>query len=955
MEVFDRILLGNKDDACDIHLFKEQNIGLVINVTDNIDNHFENKTEIKIKLRKHEQTEMMRSLSQSSHDMDELVFDEQDENITPKKATTTTTPLVDETSSHSCTLTFDEEDELVVGCLPTDPTDPTNPPFLPPCSLLKKQENSPLGLTTTLSDHKNCELVNVEQHHHGSSMTTSTTVSDYLLVPSQSSSSASNEMMENSRYSSSQLSLVSSASSDPMLLDSESVMSNGVGGAGSNSYFATLGSEEEFSRISNMSEGLSFSSNTLDSVVVSESNSNSGIPITDVTHTHEEFATPNSKKSTTPSRSSRNSSSKKKSSSSKKLTTPSRKKAVPVYQTVKLNHPIIYHNISIEDSSEICISEYFDDAITVIVGFLDQYPDRKVLIHCREGRSRSVSTLIAFGMKHLKMSLKDCYQHVTEKIDGRDRINDGFKRQLMQYELKLKEKQFIEAKREEHYKTNPDVPFNEELVLAELPADIHVNSFSFFNRNKYGKSYVNKSSRGHHDAEDDMDFDEEDEYEYEDEDNFDEEDLDDEDFDESYGTKKKKKPSSKRKGAGKGTTRQQKLFSKQWNEINIETKPNKTQGKQLSLMDMFAKKVKKVESGGSSSTDTTKLQDGHNGGEKAAKQPKQPTLEETLFSPKKPKKQSSTKKKTTRSSKNKKTSNKKDDAAPPTMSNANSSLTEASSDMIPKTSDTAVPAAALSSDNDTLKVVTTDISLDPQQDAIMAEASSVPAFDVTTHLASASFEDKTQSSSQPATTSSKKKKEPKKDQANGNTKKIFKRAPRLVKPEQTVEDSSVMTDEKPALEKTKNEAKKRKKDETNQKEKKESKKKKNKSNEEESKRETKKRKKEKKEKNPTESSSAATTSTTCADLEIITPTTQDNHSSLVDHPNVCMATATTTSEQLEHHRPEENKENILPSEKNSHSAAASTLSSSSETTTLKKKKLNSITNYFKPKPQPTNV
>ncbi|KAG2392129.1 hypothetical protein C9374_012381 [Naegleria lovaniensis] len=905
MEVFDRILLGNKDDACDIHLFKEQNIGLVINVTDNIDNHFENKTEIKIKLRKHEQTEMMRSLSQSSEGMDELVFDEEDENITPKKASLTSFPQEeeDENSSSRILLSLDEE-----KFIPTPPS-------------LKHNTN-----VSTPTQHGFMDLSNHEQLSHPS-MTTTTTVSEYLLVPSQYSSSSSALLDDNMNAvpTASQLSLVSAASSDPMLVDdSESVMS-------SNAFIVP----EESSRMSSMSDAISrfSSSNTLDSMA-SEASHLSMVDDANMLNQEEHsLTTPNQKKATTPKKSS----SKKRSSSKK--TTPSRKKPIAIYRSVKLNHPIIYHKISIEDSSEILISEYFDEAIAIIQRFLEEYPDRKVLIHCREGRSRSVSTLIAFGMKHLKMSLKDCYEHVTEKIDGRDRINDGFKRQLMQYELKLKKLQAMEAvkasKREEHFKTNPEIPFNEDFVVTDLPDDIHVNSYSFFNRNKYGKNYAHKSARGKNDddGEDDMDFDEEDEFEYEEDE--DDEDLDDEDFDESYGTKKKKKKKSS-KQKGRGTTRQQKLFSKSWEEIKIEEKQNKSQGKQLSLMDMFAKKVKKVETGSNGTMDAPQ-----------AKTTKQST--ESLFSPKKPKKQTSAKKKTTPAAT---TSNKKDVTKKDTpLLNNLSATTEANSDIFQTPEPVGQALVSMAIDNQNAMEETSMNNL-PPQDFVTAMTSESTTLITTAEDASqvvnavTSSSDKLQSISQSSTTTlpSKKKKESKKDQSNGSTKKIFKRAPRLPKPEET---SSVATDEKTTPEekpkKKKNEAKKRKKDETTL----GKEEKKNKSHDEEGskkKREKKKSKKEKK--NPPSTSTSPSAAPTDATGTIVN--VQPQVHAFNDHELHHSVPAATTAAVVEHEVKvsvsDENKENIVP------------LPSSSTATTAddsKKKKINSIMNYFKPKAQHT--
>ena len=60
-----------------------------------------------------------------------------------------------------------------------------------------------------------------------------------------------------------------------------------------------------------------------------------------------------------------------------------------------------------------------------------------VLVHCREGLSRSPSIVIAYLMYRLKYSLLDAYQRVLERNLNRLRINDGFKKQLLDYEQRL--------------------------------------------------------------------------------------------------------------------------------------------------------------------------------------------------------------------------------------------------------------------------------------------------------------------------------------------------------------------------------------------------------------------------------------------------------------------------------------------------------------------------------------
>lgn len=94
-----------------------------------------------------------------------------------------------------------------------------------------------------------------------------------------------------------------------------------------------------------------------------------------------------------------------------------------------------------------------------------------VLVHCREGRSRSVTMIVAFAMKRLGWSLKSAYDHVSEMTHGRIRINDGFKRQLMEYERELfgvnSLNFFPQRKRVRSYAEMTDADFE-----AELAADL---------------------------------------------------------------------------------------------------------------------------------------------------------------------------------------------------------------------------------------------------------------------------------------------------------------------------------------------------------------------------------------------------------------------------------------------------------------------------------------------------
>lgn len=107
------------------------------------------------------------------------------------------------------------------------------------------------------------------------------------------------------------------------------------------------------------------------------------------------------------------------------------------FTSIKFSQPIIYKRISIKDSFDENIFKYLDEAVNFIDQALKSTQDGKesaCLVHCREGKSRSVSCIIAYAMKILSKSLQQAYNYIEEIAQNHIRINDGFKRQLMRYE-----------------------------------------------------------------------------------------------------------------------------------------------------------------------------------------------------------------------------------------------------------------------------------------------------------------------------------------------------------------------------------------------------------------------------------------------------------------------------------------------------------------------------------------
>lgn len=88
------------------------------------------------------------------------------------------------------------------------------------------------------------------------------------------------------------------------------------------------------------------------------------------------------------------------------------------------------YRLGIEDSHMEDLYTYFDILSALILTSLKN--NKKVLVHCHAGISRSVSIIMAFFIKFGKVSVKDAYFKVKEKrsIAG---PNEGFLKQLEYY------------------------------------------------------------------------------------------------------------------------------------------------------------------------------------------------------------------------------------------------------------------------------------------------------------------------------------------------------------------------------------------------------------------------------------------------------------------------------------------------------------------------------------------
>ncbi|KAL9641858.1 hypothetical protein ABK040_014104 [Willaertia magna] len=98
---------------------------------------------------------------------------------------------------------------------------------------------------------------------------------------------------------------------------------------------------------------------------------------------------------------------------------------------------VSYKKIKIDDSMDVKISKHFDKATEFIDNAIQSSESNHVLVHCKEGRSRSVCMLIAYGMKYHGLSLLDAYTNFQKRTNCRANMNLGFQLQLMELEKEL--------------------------------------------------------------------------------------------------------------------------------------------------------------------------------------------------------------------------------------------------------------------------------------------------------------------------------------------------------------------------------------------------------------------------------------------------------------------------------------------------------------------------------------
>ncbi|KAK7877447.1 hypothetical protein WMY93_031787 [Mugilogobius chulae] len=97
--------------------------------------------------------------------------------------------------------------------------------------------------------------------------------------------------------------------------------------------------------------------------------------------------------------------------------------------------------VPVQDSPHAPLHQYFDSVSEKIHQNLLQ--NQGCLVHCTAGRSRSAALVLAFLMRYSGLSLAQAYTSVLQTRPF-IRINAGFWRQLMDYELRLQNRSTVQ-------------------------------------------------------------------------------------------------------------------------------------------------------------------------------------------------------------------------------------------------------------------------------------------------------------------------------------------------------------------------------------------------------------------------------------------------------------------------------------------------------------------------------
>ncbi|RWS21426.1 dual specificity protein phosphatase 14-like isoform X2 [Leptotrombidium deliense] len=95
---------------------------------------------------------------------------------------------------------------------------------------------------------------------------------------------------------------------------------------------------------------------------------------------------------------------------------------------------IEFYKYDIEDTEDADISHVFDTFADKVHS--NSNNQKKTLVHCYAGVSRSATLVLAYLMKYEKLNLRDAFNYLRERRPV-VRPNNGFFKQLIAYELKL--------------------------------------------------------------------------------------------------------------------------------------------------------------------------------------------------------------------------------------------------------------------------------------------------------------------------------------------------------------------------------------------------------------------------------------------------------------------------------------------------------------------------------------
>ena len=104
---------------------------------------------------------------------------------------------------------------------------------------------------------------------------------------------------------------------------------------------------------------------------------------------------------------------------------------------------IKYLQIFVDDHVNEDISIHFEEATSFIYNALNEDDNNRILIHCRQGISRSTSFVIAYLMKYNHQSFFDAEKYI-KKRRSIIRVNDGFVTRLLEFEQLLRKQRQLD-------------------------------------------------------------------------------------------------------------------------------------------------------------------------------------------------------------------------------------------------------------------------------------------------------------------------------------------------------------------------------------------------------------------------------------------------------------------------------------------------------------------------------